>query len=833
MLNIFGSIFISVFLSISAVNAGIANMRGKVNTPNKGNGEPLTILTGSMLHPGTLGHPYSVKLEASGGAEDYTWTLKSGQLPEGLWFSHSGLIDGTPADTVTGTILDIRLSDGIDTTSKLFYLTVFARAGDNATIEDSLAYRDDIVFYGGFEQGYNNSTWRNRWGVPWVNRGPANNVVDNHFLGKKSFRVSYPKGGVGPGETGGQFPMVFADMTGLQEGYFQEMYMRYYVKFEEGFDFKRGGKLPGLMGGGNSWSRSGGDQPDGSNGWTMRFMWRRNGDINVYAYLPPSDNGKWGGVQWGQDIDCNFRAEPGKWHCIEQYINVGTPGQDDGKLKVWIDGVKRLDIDDMRFWDIENNYGRVGGLYFSTFHGGNTSDWAPDVDSYAQFDGIVMAGKRIGPAKRETPELILDTIMLPVGYSGLLYNTELAAASGGVPPYRWYIEGNGLPGGLTMSREGKITGFPEYTVSRELTFKVRDQLSDYQLSQAMITISSGEDVNLANEHTIIDHSNNFDPASPVEGLWDGDISGEASGSPGAGDISSFWVEYDLGKPYRLSLIRFFGNASGDWVSKHYTVKTRKSVSDQWSTMIDRADCFTNQWLETRMDDSVRHIHLSVTGDTIVNATRARAFEVYAGDDFLEPLSIDSLKIIPADPDTGDTVKVISHTHFPYSICTLTSSSIDINDEIISVYAFHKMGDATAPCHSVDTLIIGRLDAGTYELHYHLSTDSLEAESWEDTGTITFTVDIASILQQIDTSDGKMIVYPNPASSSVNIDLTAYAPQRCDISIYSVPGQKIRTIKAVKDIATIDISDLPDGVYLISLTHGYATIGTAVFIKTTQ
>ena len=44
----------------------------------------------------------------------------------------------------------------------------------------------------------------------------------------------------------------------------------------------------------------------------------------------------------------------------------------------------------------ENNYGLIGGIYFSTFHGGNTPDWAPQIDSFAQFDGIVAATQRVG-----------------------------------------------------------------------------------------------------------------------------------------------------------------------------------------------------------------------------------------------------------------------------------------------------------------------------------------------------------------------------------------------------------------------------------------------------
>jgi hypothetical protein len=95
--------------------------------------------------------------------------------------------------------------------------------------------------------------------------------------------------------------------------------------------------------------------------------------------------------------DTVHRTAPAReWHCIEEYVNIGTAGNDDGRLKVWVDGEQKIDIDDMRFWNEENDNGKIGGVYFSTFHGGNSEDWAPDNDSYAQFDGFVLAENRVG-----------------------------------------------------------------------------------------------------------------------------------------------------------------------------------------------------------------------------------------------------------------------------------------------------------------------------------------------------------------------------------------------------------------------------------------------------
>lgn len=276
----------------------------------------------------------------------------------------------------------------------------FATGGDSEIDEPYLQGRDDLVFYGGFEGTFNTPEWEKAWGLQWVQRGETLSLTKDGVDGGKALRVTYPKGAVGPSEGGAQFPIILDNIDGRNPAKFESLYLRYYVKFEEKFDFRLGGKLPGLMGGGDAWNRSGGNQPDGTNGWTLRFMWREHGKLVVYAYLPKSANGKWGAEVWGQDIETGISAETGKWICIEQYVSVGTPGQDDGVLKVWINGEQRLSIDDMRFWDDENEAGRIGGIYFSTFHGGNTSEWGPNTACHAQFDAFVLSTNRVGTSTK-------------------------------------------------------------------------------------------------------------------------------------------------------------------------------------------------------------------------------------------------------------------------------------------------------------------------------------------------------------------------------------------------------------------------------------------------
>jgi hypothetical protein len=51
-----------------------------------------------------IGKPYTFKLEAAGGAEPYTWSVKGGSLPSGLELnSQSGVINGKPTQGGTSS----------------------------------------------------------------------------------------------------------------------------------------------------------------------------------------------------------------------------------------------------------------------------------------------------------------------------------------------------------------------------------------------------------------------------------------------------------------------------------------------------------------------------------------------------------------------------------------------------------------------------------------------------------------------------------------------------------------------------------------------------------
>lgn len=175
--------------------------------------------------------------------------------------------------------------------------------------------------------------------------------------------VDYPRGSINPGNKwapeGG---LGFWDK--LNFGDRQAGCLSYHVKFQRGFRFAKGGKLPGLWGGG----AVGGCARRTDLGFSTRYMWSRHGDGFLYSYFADRDT-KCGKGIFAQGHDA-FDLTPGRWHKLEQLVVLNTPGRDDGVLKVWFNG--RLVIDRRRVRFRQNGRVKIDGLMFSTFFGGNS-----------------------------------------------------------------------------------------------------------------------------------------------------------------------------------------------------------------------------------------------------------------------------------------------------------------------------------------------------------------------------------------------------------------------------------------------------------------------------
>ncbi len=223
---------------------------------------------------------------------------------------------------------------------------------------------------------YTIKRWKSDWPGCEFEGGIAQGrvaMVESDAL--KWLRVNFAVGKIGPEEGGAGWRMPFGKHEAAE--------LSYTVRFSKDFDFVKGGKLPGLCGGPDN--VSGGRRATGTNGFSARLMWRKDGRGEAYVYHK-NQKGDYGD-SFAFPADFRFPTEtPVK---VRIAVTMNAVGKRDGTLRVWINEKLMVERADME-WRTVDSFG-VDGLYFETFHGGGDASWAPTRACWAEFAEMKVA----------------------------------------------------------------------------------------------------------------------------------------------------------------------------------------------------------------------------------------------------------------------------------------------------------------------------------------------------------------------------------------------------------------------------------------------------------
>lgn len=154
------------------------------------------------------------------------------------------------------------------------------------------------------------------------------------------------------------------------------------------FPFNLGGKLPGLYGGTGP---TGGRAADGGNGFSLRLMWRRGGAGEVYAYIPGHPEGR--GLSIGRGA---WSFPRGRWVEIAEEVVLNSPGPNNGRadgiVRVWIDGVLRLERGGLRMRTTPAL--GLAGVLAHVFYGGKSRAWAAPRDTIVRLTPFDLRWRR-------------------------------------------------------------------------------------------------------------------------------------------------------------------------------------------------------------------------------------------------------------------------------------------------------------------------------------------------------------------------------------------------------------------------------------------------------
>lgn len=255
-----------------------------------------------------------------------------------------------------------------------------------------IAKHPDVLYADGFDDGSLDRRWKRGIDVPYkiVASDPEHGFAP---LSGSALRVTIARGG----SVGLDLHYRFADHGGSEP---EAMYFRYYLRLAPTWaNADDGGKLPGFAGtygkagwGGRAW--------DGTKGWSMRGHFGppapvghpAAGHTMLGTYGYDSRTRGYGEARPWADGNLAGLVPANRWVCIEQYLQLNTPGREDGAFKVWIDGRMAFSEEGLRLRDLPSI--RIEEIWLNVFHGGTRT--AP-ANMHAYIDNVVIARHYIGP----------------------------------------------------------------------------------------------------------------------------------------------------------------------------------------------------------------------------------------------------------------------------------------------------------------------------------------------------------------------------------------------------------------------------------------------------
>lgn len=160
---------------------------------------------------------------------------------------------------------------------------------------------------------------------------------------------------------------------------YKEATLNYAVAFDEDFQFPRGGKLHGLA----PVKKITGGKPMQKDGWSARICFKKNGVVTSYVYHQDL-KGKYGEGKSSP----SFYFKKGQYYQMAIYVKINMPASaSNGEVIIYANGKEISSYKGLQLRAVEGKDTEINNFLFSTFHGGNSPDFAPK-DSNGNFTTV-------------------------------------------------------------------------------------------------------------------------------------------------------------------------------------------------------------------------------------------------------------------------------------------------------------------------------------------------------------------------------------------------------------------------------------------------------------
>jgi hypothetical protein len=168
------------------------------------------------------------------------------------------------------------------------------------------------------------------------------------------------------------------------------IHVRWYRRYEAGYDWTQH-KMPGVYARiDEKQEGTPGIKPTGCDKYSCKLFVDWDANPAFYSYHP-DQKGNYGD-HFKQNIGTPIKLETERWYCFEMMLKSNTPGQEDGELKMWIDGTLKGHVEGLGFRTCDEL--KINEFTHSAYVGGN---WTSERNQKLWDDNLVIATEYIGP----------------------------------------------------------------------------------------------------------------------------------------------------------------------------------------------------------------------------------------------------------------------------------------------------------------------------------------------------------------------------------------------------------------------------------------------------
>lgn len=174
--------------------------------------------------------------------------------------------------------------------------------------------------------------------------------------------------------------------------------------------------------------------------------------------------------------------------------------------------------------------------------------------------------------------------------------------------------------------------------------------------------------------------------------------------------------------------------------------------------------------------------------------------------------ITSVQIIPANPTDADNVKAVVEVMLGSSPCTLDNTVSNVNGNTIELSNYYCEGMLAMICNRTDTITLGTLAAGIYNLNVNISTGCGPYTPVDSALSNGFTVSVFSSIKS-ENEIQNIAIFPNPTYDGAFI-INSSTNTSYQIKCYNSLGEEVFSLPNAVNLQRLQLPAV-SGFYFIT------------------